>query len=165
MSISFKEFLREQAAKEEASVQANKSVIDDWRSSVDRLYGQIRGWLADSDPSGIIKIEPSEHKVKEEGLGVYRVPRLDLRAFGKWVGIVPKAIHTVGSARPPQKSVPERASGRIDITDEVRRYILYRLRDEAGSDIWIINDNPLRGLADKPLTQQNFEAALMSYFR
>ena len=165
MSITFKEFLREQAAKEKVAAQATKSVIDDWRSSVDRLYDQIRVWLADSDPSGVIQIERREHEVREEGLGTYRVPRLDLRAFGKSVGIIPKAIHTIGSARPPQKSVPERASGRIDITDEIRRYILYRLRDEAGSDIWMINDSPGRGLKDMPFTQEKFEAALLSYFR
>jgi hypothetical protein len=109
MSISLKEFLREQAAKEAAMARASKAVVDDWRSAIERLFGQIRVWLADSDPSGVIQIEQHEHEVREEGLGVYHVPRLDLRAFGKSVGIIPKAIRTIGTARPPQKSVPERA--------------------------------------------------------
>jgi hypothetical protein len=165
MSISFKDFLLEQAAKESAKAQANKSVVDDWRSSIDRLYDQIRGWLADSDPSGIIQIEQGERGVSEEGLGAYRVPTLSLRAFGKSVFVVPKAIHTIGTAHPPQKTVPERALGRVDITDEIRRFLLYRLRDEAGSDFWMINNSPSLGLKDRLLTQQTFEAALMSYFR
>jgi hypothetical protein len=140
-------------------------VVDDWRSAIDRLFGQIRAWLADSDPSGIIQIEEREHEVQEEGLGVYRVPRLDLRAFGKSVAIIPKAIHTIASARPPQKSVSERASGRIDITNEVRRYVLYRFRDDTGSDIWMINDRASFGEKERPLTQQVFEAVLLGNFR
>ena len=79
MSVTFKEFLREQATKEKATAQTAQAEINDWRSSIDRLYTQIRIWLADSDPGGIIQIERREHEVTEEGLGAYRVPRLDLR--------------------------------------------------------------------------------------
>ena len=100
MSITFKEFLREQAA----TVQASQAEINDWRISIDQLYAQIRIWLADSDPNGIIQIERREHEVKEEGLGSYRVPRLDFRALGKIVAIIPKAIHTIGLAQSPQNS-------------------------------------------------------------
>ena len=68
---------------------------------------QFRIWLTDSDPNGIIKIEEREHEVSEEGLGVYRVPRLDLHAFGKSVAIIPKVIHSCRNGFPAEQ-VPSR---------------------------------------------------------
>jgi hypothetical protein len=159
MSTTFTEFLREQAAKREAEAKAGKAAIDEWRAAVERLLAQIRGWLAESDPDGIIQIKDGEQELREPGLGRYRVPRLDLRALDKWIGIIPKARLTVGTAKPPRKDAPERAEGRVDITDELRRYVLYRFRQDGG-DLWLIDD--LRS-EPKPLTHELLEAALMSY--
>lgn len=164
MSTTFTEFLREQAAKREATIQSGKVVVEEWRTAVEQLFARIRGWLADSDPDGIIQIEQKEHETTEKGLGRYRVPRLDLRVLDKWIGIIPKARKTVVSARPPQKSAPERerATGRVDITDELRRYVLYRFPQDGAGDLWLIDD--LRS-EPKLLDQQAFETALMSYLR
>jgi hypothetical protein len=161
MTRAFTDFLREQSEKTKRMSEANQGAINEWRGAVERLFRQMRAWLADSDPDGIIQIEQKDWEVTEPSLGEYRIPRLDLRALGKWIGIVPKARNTVVAARPPQKSVPERATGRVDITDEVRRYVLYRLPD-ADQDTCYIDD--LRS-DPKPLDQQTFEAALMSYLR
>lgn len=181
MSTTFREFLNEQAEKHQAQVNAGKAIIDEWRTAIENLFSQIRGWLKESDPKEVIKIEESQEEVKEPGLGPYRVPRLNLRAFGKWVGVVPKARRTVGAAKPPQKSVPERAEGRVDITDELRRYVLYRFK-ENGSDVWLIDGLQGGGYEvdekewpgqvkyiprpePRPLDQETFEKALMSYLR
>jgi hypothetical protein len=161
MSATFKEFLREQAAKEAAQATKAKDVIDEWRAAVENLFRQMKTWLAESDPDGVIEVKERQHEVREPGLGRYEVPRLDLNAFGTWIGIIPKARKTVGSATPPRKTVPERATGRVDITDEVRRYVLYRFRDE-DHDLWLIDDSRAE---PKPLDQQAFEKALMSYLR
>lgn len=180
MSTAFREFLQEQAEKHQAEASVSKATIDDWRTSIERLFEQIRGWLKESDPAGLIEIEGNEQVITEPGLGRYCVPRLDLRAFGKWIGIIPKARRTVGTATPPQKSAPQRAEGRVDITDELRRFVLYRFRED-GRDVWLI-DGLERGYeeADKawpgtvryeprakprPLDQEAFESALMSYLR
>ncbi len=162
MSTAFTEFLREQAAKQAAEAERGKVIVDEWRAAIERLFDRIRGWLAQSDPDHIIQIEERQHEMDEEGLGRYRVPRLDLRAFGKWIGIIPKARNTVGAARPPLRSVPERAAGRVDITDEVYRYILYRFRKEGAEDDWVIDD--LRS-AQKPLDQPGFEEILTRFLR
>jgi hypothetical protein len=162
MSTAFTEFLREQAAKQAAEAERGKGIVDEWRAAIERLFDRMRGWLAQSDPDHIIQIEERQQELDEEGLGRYRVPRLDLRAFGKWVGIIPKARNTVGTARPPLRSVPERAAGRVDMTDEVQRYVLYRFRREGVEDEWVIDD--LRA-AQRPLDQPAFEEALMSYLR
>src|SRR5450755_2687895 len=117
MSTAFTEFLRKEAAKEAAEIRSAKVIVDEWRAAVESLFRQLRAWLAESDPDGVIEIEEREHKVREPSLGPYRVPRLDLRALGKWIGIIPKARKTVGAATPPRQSAPQRATGRVDITD------------------------------------------------
>jgi len=133
MSV-FTEFLRDQPAKEAAEAARNKAVVDEWRRAIETLFRQIRIWLAASDPDGLITIsQKDDYEVREPDLGRYCVPRLDLRAFGKWIGIIPKARHTVAGATPPQKAASERATGRVDITDETRRYVLYRFPQEGGA--------------------------------
>lgn len=157
----FSQFLREQEAKAKEEAQANEAVISEWREAVERLFDQVRGWLNTSDPDGILKIQQKDHEANEPILGRYVVPRLDLRGLGKWIGIIPKARKTVGTVHPTQKSTPERATGRVDITDELHRHILYRLPGDNGGK-WVIDD--LQS-APKPLDQDNFEQALMRYLR
>jgi hypothetical protein len=176
MSTDFKEFLHEQAEKHQAEARAGKAMIDEWRASIKRLLDQIRAWLKDSDPQGLIEIKESEVEVREPGLGLYSVPRLDLRVFGKWVGVIPKARKTVATAKPAQKLAPERATGRVDITDELRRYVLYRFQ-EGDQAVWMIDerlvdeDQEGRGFQyirrpePKPFDQEAFEKALMTYLR
>jgi hypothetical protein len=181
MSTAFREFLQQQAKKHQAEAEAGKATVDEWRTAIERLFNQIRQWLKESDPEGLIEIEESQEEIREPGLGRYRVPRLDFRAFGKWIGIIPKARKTVGTAIPPQKSAPQRAEGRVDITDELRRYVLYRFRDN-GRDSWLIDGLDMGGhdasekawpgeirfiprSEPRPLNQEAFERALMSYLQ
>src|SRR6266404_6173797 len=135
MNATLKQFLHEQVAKN----QIGKAEIDEWRSAVERLFIQIRGWLKEADPEGVIEIDQTDEFVNEPGLGRYRVARLNLRVLGKWIGIIPKARRTIGTAKPPEKSAPARADGRVDITDEVRRYVLYRIR-QGEKDVWMIDN-------------------------
>src|SRR5687767_13966078 len=102
------EFLKEQSRKYQADADAAKAVVDEWRSAVERLFAQVRDWLKQADTEGVIEIKESEEDIREPRLCRYRIPRLDVRVFGKWVGIIPKARRTVGAASPPQKSAPER---------------------------------------------------------
>jgi hypothetical protein len=161
MNTAFKDFLRQQAEKHQAEVSAGKATVDEWRAAIERLFGQLRAWLQESDPEGLIEIKEGQQDITEPGLGRYRIPRLDLRAFGKWIGIIPKARGTVRTAHPPQKAAPERAIGRVDITDELRRYVLYRFQ-EGDREVWLIDDleSP-----PKSLDQDTFEKALMTYLR
>src|SRR5262245_19835549 len=116
MSAVFTQFLREQAAKRAGEAERARAVVDEWRAAIEALYGQFRAWLAESDPDRVVRVEQRDQEVKENGLGQYSVPRLDLRIFDKWIGIIPKARKTVAVAPPRPQSAPERATGRIDIT-------------------------------------------------
>jgi hypothetical protein len=161
MTTAFKDFLRQQAEKHRAEIVAGKATIEEWRAAIERLFVQLRAWLKESDPEGVIEVDEGQQEVSEPGLGRYRVPRLNLRILGKWIGIIPKARRTVGTAKPPQKSAPQRACGRVDITDELQRYILYRFQ-EGDQDVWLIDDLETE---PKRLDQEAFERALMSYLR
>ena len=159
---SLGDLLQQKAASYAAETLKNKQLIDEWQAAIDALFTHLRNWLEASDPSGILQIEVNKVDVNEPNVGRYEVPRLDIRAFGKWVGIIPKARKTIKTAQPPQVGAPERATGRVDITDEIRRYVLYRFSRETG-DEWCIE-----GPADDscaPLTREQFEEALTSYFR
>src|ERR1051325_1050638 len=177
MTATFKQFLQEQASKHRAEAAAGKAEVDEWRAAIERLFGEIRRWIKDSDPDNIVEIKEEEVEVKEPGLGPYRVPRLDLRVFGKWIGVVPRARRTVGTATSPENPVPQRAQGRVDISDELRRYVLYRMH----GDVWVIVA-PEQGfeIVEKswpgqvqyfprsetvPLSQETFEKVLVSYLR
>lgn len=161
MSATLTEFLREQAEKRKGKMAERQGVLDEWVEALNRLYDTVREWLREADPDGVLAVKTAEWKVTEEELGTYAAPRIDIHGLGRWVGFVPKARHTVGTATPPQASAPVRATGRVDITNELRRYILYRVPTDAG-DEWVIDD--LRSPA-RPFDRAAFEAALMSYLR
>jgi hypothetical protein len=163
MSTPFREFLKEKATAYAVQAKETEQVIVEWRAAVDRLFEQLRGWLRTSDPDEIINYDITQADVAEPGLGRYQVSRLNLRAFGKWVSLIPKARKTVKRAHPQQPGAPEQATGRVDITDEIRRYVLYRFSRD-GRDEWHIHDTAKNNDLQL-LTPERFESALMSYFK
>jgi hypothetical protein len=88
MNGSLKDFLKQRAALYAAEGEKNRSTIEEWRSAVSRLFGQLEAWLDDADPEKIIQRERTRVQVAEPGLGRYEISRLELRAFDKWVGLI-----------------------------------------------------------------------------
>jgi hypothetical protein len=70
---------------------------------------------------------------------------------------------TVKRASPQQNGAPEQATGRVDITDELRRFVLYRF-GEGQNEQWLIDDTATKSEL-QPLTAERFESALMGYFQ
>ncbi len=160
MTSTFTEFLRERAATMEGGGVKAEAVINEWREAVSRLLGQIRTWIKEADPDGILSIQEGERELNEQGLGRYTVPKLNICGLGTWVGVLPVSRYVV----PPSSSKRDASgpdAGRVDMTDEARRHVLYRAR-ENGQDVWYI-DGPdgWPGVFDRGA----FEAALMSYLR
>lgn len=162
MSTSLGELLEKKREQYEETARKNESIIDEWKESLMELYQTLRDWLSEADPKHILQVKQGVRALTEPSLGQYEVPDLSIRAFGKWVGVIPKARKTVGTAIPPQLNAPVRATGRVDITDEIRRYCLYRFQDGT-QDRWYIVD-PTTDVQEE-LTQQRFEAAVSSYFQ
>lgn len=57
MSTTFTDFLREQAAQRKTEMAEREAVIAEWTESLRQLYAQIRGWLQESDPDGILSVK------------------------------------------------------------------------------------------------------------
>lgn len=163
MSTSLSDFLKLKAAQYAHEGEKNKRVIEEWQHAVARLFVTLERWLAAADPDQVIQHDRSEIEVTEPGLGRYRVSRLNIRAFGKWVGLIPKARMTVKRAAPQQRGAPEEATGRVDITDEIRRYVLYRFA-EGENEEWFMDDTAANSEL-QPLDKDRFESALLSYFQ
>jgi hypothetical protein len=56
-AISLADFLREQAAKHQAAAVENKALIQDWLYAIDALFVQVKAWLKESDPNGIVEVQ------------------------------------------------------------------------------------------------------------
>ncbi len=156
---SLSELLESKAESYAAEAKRNKVVIDEWVDALEKLFAQLQDWLGVADPNNVLQLEKKLKNMDEPSLGRYSAPYLNLNAFGKWVGILPKARRTIRTAQPPRASAPERATGRVDITDEIRRYVLYRFTNDDGHS-WFI-EGPSGEMT--PLTRERFEEALMSY--
>jgi hypothetical protein len=163
MSTLLRDILKRKAASYAAESEKNRQEIEEWHTAVERLFTKLEEWLQAADPDGFIQRERSQIEITEPGLGRYRISRLNLQAFGKWVGLIPKARKTVKTAAPQQRGAPEQATGRVDITDEIRRYVLYRFGQ--GADTQWLMDDPATRSELQPLTADRFESALLGYFQ
>lgn len=164
MATSLVEFLRTRAAEDAGKAEANRAIIEEWKRAVESLLMQIMDWLRDADPDGY-QLRPSlgQETVTEPPLGRYLVMKLELSPlFGTWVGVIPKARYTIGTITADPETPPQRATGQVDLTDAIRKHVLYRQSRAGQPDRWFIED--FRGM-QKPLDREAFEVALLSYLR
>ena len=162
-STSLGAFLRQRAAIYEAEARKDGTIIPELLGAIANLFGQIREWLDASDPDGMLRLKEGKIELSERGLGRYRVPRLDILAFGERIGIVPEVRLVAGMGSPPPSIATERPAGLVGIADGVRRYWLYRFRGATG-DRWFVESSELAGNA-RLLTRSLFEEILLSYLQ
>jgi len=158
MATTLSEFLHEKAAKEAPRRQRSLEVIAEWRAAVEALIDQMKAWIGEADPQGSLETALSEETLKEESLGAYKVPKLEIYGFTRVVSVVPKARYTVATAQLPYMTAPQRALGRVDLMDAVSQFMLLRFRGESG-DLWMLDDVRRQ---PRPFGRAEFEAALMS---
>lgn len=178
MSTNLKDFLHEQAEKYRVQAETNKVEITEWRAAVSNLNEQIKNWLKDSDTDNVVEFQESDKEMTEPGLGRYRVPRLNVRILDKWIAVLPKARRTALKARPTANSPEMQSQGRVDITDDLRRFVLFRFH-VGDRDVWLI-DSPEHGFdatekvwpgeiryvprsERRELNRETFEKIVMSY--
>src|SRR4051812_37808057 len=89
---SFSEFLRQKG--EEYRVRDRHEQRSEWLEAINSLYDQIRGWLREVDPEGLLDIVPYQVSRTEPVLGTYDAPALKiqlgpaeahLKPMGRWV--------------------------------------------------------------------------------
>ncbi|MBV9122251.1 MAG: hypothetical protein JO112_02685 [Planctomycetes bacterium] len=134
--MTFQEFLEKQAYQSHHKERRERR--EEWIAAVSRLMEQLRTWLAEADPAGVLEIVPMELEKAEPGLGSYRIPGLKINLGEAGVQVVPVGRNVVGIVG-PQGEVGVRAEGRVDITDGIRRYLLYRTFKD-GQEQWFALD-------------------------
>jgi hypothetical protein len=156
---SLKEFLQRQKNESLANESSVLAARDEWVACVNGLLERIREWLAAADPEHILTLSETTYEIRESGLGTYSVPGLTISLGPRVVRIEPVARYVVGPLSSTGVLHVLRAFGRVDMTDGLRRYYLYRTEMQP-EDRWEIIEEDSRQLTR--LEQDSFERALQS---
>ncbi len=68
-----------------------------WLAWVDKLYGEINGWLNPLKRDGIVKVNYENTTLKEDYIGSYRVKNMTITVGAEYVSLKPKGIVLVNS--------------------------------------------------------------------
>ncbi len=163
-ALSFKEWLADQQ-KKQPSNEEREQKKKEWLHALESLYGQLRTWLSQDDPQEVVKTWMGSESIEEEELGVYSAPSLKFVLHHRMVTAKPVARNVIGPARSgvlTEPIAPVRGEGRVDLTDGLRTFHLYRVRDVENKPRWVIVNQDQ--LTFKDLTKVAFEDALQSLF-
>jgi hypothetical protein len=131
----FKEWLEKRAQEVNQPERVRRR--SEWIAALDQFREQVTSWIHESDPKGHLIIERMEVERTEPRLGTYMAPALKISLGDAAVRVVPMGRDVRGSYR-NEGGTECRYEGRVDITDGVRKYVLYRIADE-GSQAWVIS--------------------------
>jgi hypothetical protein len=151
--MTLREFLLKNAPRDEIRRRQHR---DEWIAAIDRLLAQLRGWLKDADTAGILDIEPLEFEKREQGLGAYSIKGLAIHFGERTVKVVPIGRGVLAHLGPYAEAGHENAEGRVDLTNGLGKYILYRKLTDA-EEQWLVQDER-SGIC--PLDRERFEAIL-----
>ncbi len=149
---NFQEFLHKKA--EEQRVISRRDLRDDWIDAVGRLVGQIREWLHEADPDGVLDRIDFPYDKAEKGLGRYKVDGLQINVGDLSVQVVPVARNVIGSPRLAGEGA--KLAGRVNITNGIKTYILRRVLSDSGESWEVADDH----LGAELLTRAKLESIL-----
>ena len=132
--IDFKEWLEKRAR--EVNQPERLRHRSEWIAALDHLYEQILSWIQEADPKGLLIVERMELTRREPRLGTYTAPAMKISLGEAAVRVVPMGSDIHDSYR-NEDGTEGRYEGRVDITDDLHKYVLYRVADE-GSQAWIV---------------------------
>jgi hypothetical protein len=149
---TFREFLKKKANDEAGPDRARRR--EEWLASVKALLTQVRDWLKESDPDGLLDVRTTVYERVEQELGVYAVEGLRIRLGEAMADVVPVGGNVAGPVITREGSAMA-VRGRVDVTNGAEKYVLYRVGDDR--TLWQVVDQDGRS---SPLTQQQFEVIL-----
>jgi hypothetical protein len=152
--LSFQEFLRGKA--EAFGVRDRHRRRSEWLDAIRRLFEEIRGWLRESDPEGLLDVEMYEVARTEPDLGTYEAPALKIHLGAVEVDVVPVSRKAPWTPIKGAVSEPSELLGRVDITDGFRKHNVYR-ETRGGKESWQIRDDHNQLM---PLDRRRFEQIL-----
>jgi hypothetical protein len=159
---SLKDFIASQAQnlQNEESRAAQKR--DEWIGAIDRLNEQIRMWLTNADPDhAIIAVREFPYQLREEGIGSYEARGLIISVGRREVRAQPIARNVAGPLSATGVIHVGRAYGRVDLTDGLQKFMIFRVEKDP-EDRWsIIEQDGFRMQAfDEPAFEKAFKALL-----
>src|SRR5207248_1497527 len=119
---------------------------------------QLADWLRQADPENLLMIEETSHRMSERKIGVYTAPglRILFGAGATEIRVEPIARYAMGPVLGDAFPASTR-EGRVDITNDEHKYMLYRIKD-ASNHRWLIVDD--KDYRIRELDRTTFEAAI-----
>jgi hypothetical protein len=154
---SLKEFIASQAQKlrNEESQAVDKR--NEWVAAVDRLNQQIMAWLTSADPDhAILDVRETPYQLREEGIGSYLARGLIISAGRRELRVKPIARNVAGPLSSTGVIHVSRAYGRVDLTDGLQKFMIFRVQRDP-DDRWSIIEQD--GFRMQPFDQLAFEQA------
>ena len=158
---SLKEFLAEQAEILKNEPSRATATRDEWVAAVGRLIAQARDWIAEADPGHVLAIEERTVAIREEMIGSYEVPALTIILGVRSARVEPIARGVAGPLARGGEIHARRAFGRVDLTNGLEKYLIYR-KEKEPVDRWLIVKQ--EGYLIRDFDRDSFEAALQSLF-
>ena len=155
--MTLKEFLVSEAEKLRSEQSEALSKRKEWIESVDRLIIHIKGWLEEADPQRILRIEDGPLRMSEQGLGPYEIPSLTMGLGPREVRIKPVARFVATPMRSTGVIFVPRVHGRVDMTDGLGKYLIFRVETEPQYRWSIIQQESSRL---EPFDEDSFATAL-----
>jgi hypothetical protein len=156
---TLKEFLESEAEKLRSEQSEALSKREEWIAAVDRLLAQVKDWLAQADTQGILRIEKVLMRLAEQGLGTYEIPALTIGLGPREVRIKPVARFVAAPLRQVGVIFVPRVYGRVDMTNGLDRYMIFRTQTEP-EDRWTIYEE--NGPLVRTFDQDSFDSTVQS---
>jgi len=156
---SLKDFIAEQAERLRADEPEAVKKRDEWVGAVDRLNRRVRDWLDQADPDHkFIQVHGRLYQLREEGIGAYEARGLSIGIGPREIRLVPIARYVAGPLSATGVIHVNRAYGRVDLTDGLNKFLIFRVEKEP-QDRWSIIEQ------DSFRTQTFDEAAFEEAFK
>jgi hypothetical protein len=156
---TLQEFLKQRADHIRDTLPERVRVQNEWIQAVERLINQVKEWLTAADPQHILEFFEDTIQRRESDVGVYLVKRLVIRLEAQEVQVVPIARNVIGPVTTSGSAHTGRSYGRVDLTNGVSKFLLFRTQVEP-SDRWIIVDED--AYIPRDLDRDTFDAAMQS---
>jgi hypothetical protein len=151
--MTLREFLLKNVPRDE---MCRRRARDEWIASVDRLLKQLRDWLTEGGTADLLDLESLELDKREQGLGAYTIKGLAIHFGERTVRVVPVGRTVLARLGPHTEPGHENAEGRVDVTNDIERYLLYRKLTNDGEQ-WLVQ---VERSAIRPLDREQFETIL-----
>ncbi|HKI17572.1 MAG TPA: hypothetical protein VKA15_06815, partial [Isosphaeraceae bacterium] len=157
---SLKDFIAEQAEKLRPEEPQAVRKRDEWVGAVDRLNQQVREWLTQADPDHkVLEVRERPYQLREEGIGTYEARGLSISVGRREVRVEPIARNIAGPLSATGVIHVNRAYGRVDLSDGLKKFMIFRVEKDPEVRWNIIEQD---GFHMQTLDQATFEEAFKS---